>query len=600
MSAQSEPLALAAEFPAASRDEWLAVLTEVLRKSGTGGDPLRVLSTETYDGVLIEPLYTRSDEPDVGLPGWPPFVRGARTAGTVAGWDVRQRHGDPDPGRANAAVLADLQNGATSLWLVLGESGLAVTELPRALDGVHLDRTPVALDAGTQIAQAGEVLLKAAADRGVEPVQLAGTLGADPIGLATRLGTTPDLTTLVRLIGMIADYPALCAITVDGTIYHDAGGSDADELAVATSVGVAYLRALTDAGLSIDAALGQLEFRLAVTVDQFLSIAKLRAARRIWDRVAELAGGSGSRRGQRQHAVTSAAMMTRRDPWVNMLRTTIACFAAAVGGAEAITVLPFDSALGLPDGFGRRIARNTSSILHDESSLSRVIDPAGGSWYLESLTDRLAETAWDRFTALERSGGAANFDAVRSLIKSTAARRRDNIAHRRDPITGVSEFALADEPLLERPGSPAMPGGGLPRLRYAEAFEGLRDRADAAATRPTVFLAALGAPSAHAGRVGFATNLFQAGGIEPVVHTGDVPELVAGFRASGTAVACLCSSDATGIAELSEALKTAGARTIWLAGPPSDDDAGIDGYLHDGCDAVAVLTTTLADLGVST
>ncbi len=141
-----------------------------------------------------------------------------------------------------------------------------------------------------------------------------------------------------------------------------------------------------------------------MTADQFASIAKLRAARMVWSRVAELSGADGA---QHQHAVTSAAMMTTRDPWVNMLRTTIGCFAAAVGGAEVITVLPFDSAIGVPDDFARRIARNTSAVLHDESSLSRVLDAGGGSWYLESLTAALAETAWATFTELERGGGAA-------------------------------------------------------------------------------------------------------------------------------------------------------------------------------------------------
>ncbi len=193
--------------------------------------------------------------------------------------------------------------------------------------------------------------------------------------------------------------------TVDATIYHDAGASDADELAVATAVGVAYLRALTDAGLSIDEAFAAVEFRFAVTADQFLSIAKLRAARQIWARVAELSGARD--RGQHQHAVTSRAMMTHRDPWVNMLRTTIACFAAAVGGADAITVLPFDAAIGLPDDFARRIARNTHAILHDESSLGRVVDAAGGSGYVETITAQLAEKAWAEFTAHRARGRRA-------------------------------------------------------------------------------------------------------------------------------------------------------------------------------------------------
>ncbi len=242
--------------------------------------------------------------------------------------------------------------------------------------------------------------------------------------------------------------------TVDATVYHDAGASDAQELGIGTAVGVAYLRALTDAGQPIDDALAALEFRWAVTAEQFPSIAKLRAARRIWDRVAQLCGADEQRRGQRQHAVTSAAMMTRRDPWVNMLRTTIACFAAAVGGAESITVTPFDAAIGESDDFARRIARNTQAVLHDESSLARVTDAAGGSWFVESLTEELAGAAWQVFTEIERAGGALaalDDELIGTLVLRTERARADDIAHRRAPITGVSEFADVDEAPVERP-----------------------------------------------------------------------------------------------------------------------------------------------------
>jgi methylmalonyl-CoA mutase len=613
MSAHSQPLELAADFPASTRDEWRSLVAAVLRKSGLpdGADPELALATSTYDGITIKPLYTADDAASLnhdGLPGHPPFVRGATPEGAAAtGWDVRQRHLDPDPARTNRAALADLAGGATSLWLVLGDGGadggLAVADLPAALDGVYLDLAPVALDAGAQTSAAAAALLSLAERRGVDPAELSGTLGADPIGLRARTGAeaAPDL--LLRLAEQSRAFENLCIATVDGTIYHEAGGSDSAELGIATSVGVAYLRALVDAGLGVDAALRRLEFRFAVSADQFLSIAKLRAARRIWDRVAELSGASAQRRGQRQHAVTSAAMMTQRDPWVNMLRTTIGCFAAAVGGAEAITVLPFDAALGLPDDFARRIARNTQAILHDESSLARVIDAAGGSWYIESLTDQLAEKAWSTFTAIERGGGApAALDGgtIAGLLATTRDARAADIAHRRAPITGVSEFAFIAEPPVVRDPAPTPPNGGLPRIRYAQDFERLRDRSDAAPTRPTVFLAALGPVAAHAARVGFAGNLFQAAGIQPVVGTGALDDIVAAFRDSGSAVACLCSSDKV-YADAAEptvaALRAAGAQHIWLAGKL--EVPGVDGLLFAGCDALSALRTTLDRLGVS-
>ncbi len=588
MPAPSDPLPLAAEFPPATRDQWIEMVTGVLRRSGLAedADPVAALSATTYDGIPVRPLYTAADAPPepAGSPGSAPYVRGATADGpTVTGWDVRQRHADPDPARLRASLLNDLETGATSLWLVLGAAGLPVAGLPAALDGVHVDLAPVALDAGAQTAEAAEAYLRLVGERGLDPAEVRGSLGADPIGLRARTGVAAELGLLVPR----PDFPHLQVATVDATAYHDAGASDATELATATAVGVAYLRALTDAGLPVDAALDAVEFRFAVSADQFASIAKLRAARRIWGRVAALCEAEPAR-GQRQHAVTSAAMMTRHDPWVNMLRTTVACFAAAVAGADAITVLPFDAALGLPDDFARRIARNTQSILHDESSLGRVLDAAGGSWYVETLTDQLALAAWDAFTAIERAGGALaalESGMLGELVARTREQRAGDVAHRRAPLTGVTEFPLPDEPAVPRvPAPPAPAGGPLRPVRWAAEFEALRDAVEAVSPRPVVHLATLGPIAVHAARLGFARNLFQAGGFHVAVGP---PEDLA-----GTPVACLCSADPLYSAEAVAALRDAGARHVWLAGR---GDYGADGYVYTGCDALAVLRKT-ADL----
>jgi len=617
-SSSGQPLALAAEFPAATDEQWRALVAGVLRKSGLAddADPIEALSSTTYDGIEIRPLYTataasESGERATGYPGSAPFVRGASVAGDeVMGWDVRTRHFGPSAQRANAAALADLEAGATSLWLVVGEAGIAVADLGAALENVYLDLAPITLEAGAQTRAAAAALLALAAERGVSPTELSGSLGADPIGVRARTGADADPTLLADLAAQASGYVNLRLATVDGTVYHDAGANDSDEIGIATAVGVAYLRALTDAGLDVDAALAAIEFRFAVSADQFLSIAKLRAAREVWSRVAELCG-AGNARGQRQHAVTSSAMMTQRDAWVNMLRTTIGCFAAAVGGADSITVQPFDSAIGLSDDFARRIARNTQAILHDESSLGRVLDAAGGSWYVESLTADLAEKAWQTFTAVEAAGGAlAALDAglIEERIAGTRAVRNADIAHRRAPITGVTEFAFPAEQAVVREAAPAAPSDGrLAPTRYAEPFEALRDRSDAADARPTVFLAALGPFAAHTARVGFATNLFQAAGLNVVVGSGEPDEIVSAFVSSDTSVACLCSSDklySEFAASEAAALKAAGAKYLWIAGKPGKDEesdrtAGIDGYLYAGCDALDVLTTTMSVLGVN-
>ncbi|WUD76558.1 methylmalonyl-CoA mutase small subunit [Streptomyces sp. NBC_00510] len=623
-------LSLAAEFPDATHEQWRRLVEGVLRKAGkdvSGQAAEDALSTTLEDGLTTRPLYTAPDAPDafgdrVGLPGFAPFTRGGAPAGGVlGGWDVRQRHARPDAARANEAVLADLENGVTSLWLVLGDAGLPVSALGAALDGVYLDLAPVVLDAGADFEAAGQALFALYDERGVSRRAARGNLGADPLGHVARTGDGDALAARTAAAAGLArraheQYPGLRALTVDALPYHEAGGSAAEELGASLATGVAYLRALTEAGLPVDAACGQLEFRYAATADQFLTIAKLRAARRLWARVAQVCGATATVAGQRQHVVTSPVMMTRRDPWVNMLRTTVATLGAGVGGADSVTVLPFDHALGLPDAFARRIARNTSTILLEESHLARVVDPAGGSWYVERLTDELAGAAWAWFQELERSGGQAAALAsglVADRLAATWAKRAQALAKRREPITGVSEFPLLSEAPVERDPAPAAPSGGLPKVRRDEAYENLRARSDAhlAATgsRPKVFLAALGPAAAHTGRVTFAANLFQAGGIEPVHDpvTVDAATVAEAFARSGAQIACLCSSDALyeeRAADVAAALKAAGAGRVFLAGRPGEHEqaytaAGVDGFVFAGGDAVAVLTSVLDRMGVA-
>ena len=608
MTIPDEGTDLAAEFPAASHADWRELVRAVLVKSGRGAAetadaPEELLASTGYDGISVAPLYTAADLPAAaaGLPGLAPFTRGGRPEGAAAaGWDVRARHADPDPAAAGEAILADLENGVGSLWLTLGPGGLPVDGLSVALSGVLLDLAFVTLDAGAEAIPAAEALLALYAERGIPASEVGGNLGLDPIGLAARTGAAADLAGAAEFVARRAGaFPELRGIVVDGLPFHEAGGSDTQELGAAIAAGVGCLRALTAAGLDVDTAARQLEFRFAVTDDQFTGIAKLRAARRLWARVAEVSGVRGAGAAQRQHAVTSPAMLTRRDPWVNLLRGTVACFAAGVGGADAVTVLPFDHAIGRPGAFSRRIARNTQSVLLAESRLAGVIDPAGGSWYVEKLTDELAHRAWTEFTAIERAGGIEAelaSGALAARLAETAAARAANIATRRDPITGVSEFPDLAEAPVERTPWPATESGGLPRVRYAAGFEELRDRSDAvlASTggRPAVFLATLGPVAEHTARASFAGNLFQAGGFDTPAAgaTSDVDGLVAAFSASGLSVVCLCGTDSayTGQAGAAvAALKTAGASRVFLAGSPKTGFA--DDFVYRGCDALAVL-----------
>ncbi len=614
-----DELTLAGEFDAVTRDQWRELVAGVLRKAGREDlpDPVEdALRVPVATGVSVAPLYTAEDAGDlptaVGVPGVPPFVRGARAgahpeSGTPAAWDIRQRHAHPDVATTKEAIAADLENGVTSLWLVLGEGAIPVESLGDVLADVLLDLAPVALSGGPAAAEAFLSLVEGRTD--LAPGRLAGTR---PAGRARRerRGAGPVRAGRRRPPRRVASGPARRRRRRHGLRRRRGVGGRGARL-LARGRGRLPAGAPTRrAGLSVDEAFGQLEFRYSASADQFTTIAGLRAARRLWDRVGDASGASPEARAQRQHAVTSSVMTTKHDPWVNLLRTTVACFAAGVGGADAVTVQPFDAALGLPDSFSRRIARNTQNLLIEEGHLARVLDPAGGSWYVESLTESLAQAAWDWFTEIERAGGlvaALDSGLVRDRIAAAWDDRAQRLAHRTDAITGVSEFPNLAEKLPDRQpavsslarrsaaGDP-LPSGGLPRVRAAQEFEELRDRAVSAPRPPRVYLATIGPIARHTARATFAGNLFQAGGLETPSGDG-----VSGFAEADTTVACICGTDkdyAEHAAGLAKELRDAGATSVWLAGKSDLAVDGVDGYVSAGCDAVDVLRTVHEQAGV--
>lgn len=634
----ADHMELAAGFPPADRERWLGAVREVLvRGRGDVSDDevrrlfARVLETPTNDeDITLQPLYTAADAPppgSEGLPGFAPFTRGARPLLPGGSWDVRQVvqvHGD---GAAAAGRAVDeLENGAVSVLLDLRAADTVdAALLDRALEGVELDAAAVGLAAGARAVPAAEALRALWAEHGIADAAALASLGADPVGEHAASGGAhgPVADDLAAVAGLAADvarrHPHVRTVTVDAAIYHDAGASEAEQLGAALATGVEYLRALAAVGLDPAAAAGQVEFRLAAGPQQFLTIAAFRAFRRLWARVGEVCGLEPHRRGARLHAITSRAMVTRYDPWVNLLRDTVACFSAGVAGAEVITVEPYDILAGDDAGaLGRRLARNTQALLIDESGVGRVADPAGGSWYVERLTDEYARAGWAWFQEIEAAGGmVAALDAglVQRRIAATWEARRTNIAHRRDPITGVSEFPNIDEPVP----APAEPEASRPTpippvapRRYAEPFERQRARADrheaATGSRPAIFLACLGTPAVHTTRATFAKNLFEAGGIRalsgPAAGLGADDDIAAAFRSSGAALACLCSADSVYAewgTQAAAALADAGAARVFLAGRPDEAlrAAGVDEFAHAGIDALALLGRALDAAGVA-
>lgn len=595
----------------ADRERWRSAVAGVLAKStrtdpaDLPAEPERLLDSPTYDGFPIRPLYTSFDSlPEPPLPGQWPFVRGGDALRDVkSGWKVAESFPATAPAtvsQVNGAILLALTEGVSALVIGIGgPGGVSPSELDQLLDGVFLDLVPVIfeIDSGTADfnAVSDTVLSLLSGLDEDQRSRLSIDLGADPLTAPLSGRPAPDVDDVVATAAKLGEHHGhVRAIAVDGPAFHNGGANASWELAGMVAAGVAYLRMLTDGGLPMADALRQISFRVAADDDQFMTIAKLRAARRLWARVAEVVGAPEAGAAT-LHAVTSLAMMAKRDPWVNMLRTTLAAFSAGVGGADTVQVHPFDVAIdggfpGTAASFARRIARNTQLLLLEESHIGRVLDPAAGSWHVEDLTDRLARQAWEHFQDIESRGGfGAARDHVAEQIAAVAGRRADDIAHRRTAVTGVNEFPnLAEGPLPQ--------GDPLPDVtRYAAAFETLRDRSDAflskTGARPRVSLLPLGPLAEHNIRATFATNLLASGGIEAVTDI------------DGATIAVICGTDSRYATEASAAVdraRGAGVSHVLLAGPEkavAEAESKPDGYLTAKIDAVAALSDLLDRLG---
>ncbi len=597
--------AITGDFPSATEADWRKLVDAVLK-----GAPFERLKSRTHDGLTIEPLYPR-----------------ARTATTIAGrptgtpWAVMQRVDHPDPAAANAQAKEDLENGASGLVLVFAESvsangfGLeaAAPSLAQVLDGIDLGRDTI-LDLNLSPRTRGVVrdLATLIKHRGIDPPSIDLRFSLNPIGGFAASGRSPQTwqnlapAFAATITELAADGFRGPFAVADGRVIHNAGGSEAQELAFALASALTYLRALEQSGMSLEAAYAAIYFRLTADADQFLTTAKFRALRKLWARVATASGLPP--KPTIVMAETAWRTMTRRDPYANILRATIAVAAAGLGGADAVTVLPHTAALGLSDAFARRVARNMQLILLEESNLARVTDPAAGSGAFESLTEQLCLAAWTQLQAIERAGGAwaaLESGLVQRNVAAVRAALEQAVAHGQDILTGSNAFPdIAETPpavldVKPRAAASEQPAtvtvAPLPRLRLTEPFESLREQSDrilaATGTRPKIFLAAIGAPAEFTARVNFAKNFFEAGGIEAV------PGAPADYRRAQAALACLCASDkmsATELAAAAAALKNTGARHIYCAGRPGAREelmreAGVQSFIDEGCDALATL-----------
>lgn len=670
MSEPSAPRSRLCDFPPTSRDAWSEAAAREL-----AGAPLERLATRSRDGIAVAPLYTvdlRSADPGLDAPpGAPPFVRGVRPASAGAGWRIRQPIDEASATAAAASARRALAAGADSLWIRLDEGaqrgrtgdagvrpGVALRDardLDALLAGVDLTCAPVFEVGAAGLPVAASVLDRARA-LGLDLGALEFTVGGDPLG-ALALGglgvdlerALDDLAVVVRELADAA--PRARSVIASSIAFADAGASPALELALLLAVGVEYLQRLGARGLPVDRVAPRILLAMSVGRDVFGELAKLRAARLLWSRLVAALGGDAAAQAPALHVEGSWRELTRFDPWVNLLRGTTAAVVGVVGGAESVATHPFSAALGV-DEDAERWAVNTQLLLREESHLDRVIDPAGGSWYVDALTDRLARAAWERFCGLARAGGLVavlRSGAIQAEIAAQARVQGDAIATVREPITGVSRFAILDEAVPpHRPPTPADPqdmsagtGPGVPggtdpladgrahegalaaaaaalragasitalvgadagagesvaplaRARLAAGFEALRG-----ATPLRARLVAVGDLAAQKPRIDFVRALLASGGVALVGESPDasVDAALAAFAADPTAAAVICGADGDYpalVPALAGRLRSAGASVLLLAGRPKDQvealrGAGVDIFLHLGCDVLATL-----------
>jgi methylmalonyl-CoA mutase len=663
--------ALFDEFSAVEAEEWRRAVREDLG----GADPDDFLDWSSIEGLSIPAYLRREDTEDL------PHVASDATIPPLADaderpandWTVCQPVSHPDPATANEHARTALDRGASDLRLTYSpsasqDSGLHLTapeHLTTLLDGIDVRTTGLHLEGGVAAPVLYGALRAHLADEDVDPENLRGSVGYDPVA-AFATGQVGDAGRAFALAHDLTDadaFPHFRSASVDGRAYHDAGASAVQALACTLGALTERLARGTEVELPLSTLLDDLQFLVSVSTSYFVEIAKLRALRLLVPQVVEAfadAAGVTMDFGPPDlqiHAETSRRTETIYDPHVSMLRATTEAMAAVLGGCDTLTVRPYDAALRPPDDFGLRIARNVQLILEHEAHFDQVADPAAGSYYIESMTDTLAQRAWDKFQEIEAEGGI--IDALRSgtlqqQIAQTRQERRDAIDEREHVLVGTTHYPALGERRrddLDRPeGSPSSNGTAvaplpspaldgirtalrdgtpfpaitsalqndespiapLPRIRVAEEIESIRLRTEAYAEThdgpPQVLLAPLGPPAARSARATFARNFLGVAGfaIEEPLKFESVDAVADAAVEQNADVVVLCSSNAE-YPKLAPSLAAALAdrghdALLGIAGAPDDIDAGdhADFFVHQNSSLNETLTTLQNLLGIPT
>ncbi|MDB4106645.1 methylmalonyl-CoA mutase family protein [bacterium] len=597
-------LELGNDMPAANKEAWLEAVDAALR-----GKSVDHLVSTDLAGFTRQPLYTQDTAPShhsrqnaSGLPGFAPFTRGARVVNNrFLPWHIAQRLTPGRKGSDNAAAITDLTGGVTALLVDFSDQLLGVDALDALLDGVMLDIAPLSIQPGPHGLAAAETILALRETRGLDP-QVPGYLNLDPLSASLRYASAQDID-LARLVEITQGHDALCWMTASGATWHDMGASLVQELAWVLSSVTQYLRQFEAIGIDPAVALPKITITLATDGDFFASLSKIRAARLLF---ANLAAGLGVEAIPQIHVETSRRALSDVDPWVNILRATVSGMAAGIAGVDMMTIAACTATSDNDNELTRRIARNTQIILQEESHIGQVADAAGGSWYVESLTDQLSQQAWAIFQQIEAAGGLAASLEKGDIAAAVNQQRADfdrAIDNRSLPLVGVSEFPNLDEAALPMKASgPAEDEAqtGLGAYRFGARYEGLRRTAQK--SKPKVFLACLGDMASYTPRLNFAANLYAVGGLHAVSGSGgfETDEIVAEFAKSTAKIAVICGSDEdyeTHADALAKALREAGTVHLALAGKPREND-DMDDYCYAGGPAYALLAAIHQKLGL--
>jgi len=593
------------EFASPTRDEWVEATVKSLK-----GKPFEKLIKSTYEGFDLQPMYRGEDIADIAhkdtLPGQYPYVRGTQADGYQSQpWLIAQDLNISDLQAFNNALKHALASGQTAIYLEKTININTIERIEIAFADIDLTQHPIFVETDMD-ATAIYNLLADYLDNDIH-----GAIGYDPLHHLAKIGvvSTDSFDSMAKLTKLANQQsPDLDTIAIHTHIYHDAGANAAQELAIAMATGVTYISEMLDRGLDIDTIAQTIRFFVSIGENFFMEIAKVRAIKMMWAQIIREFGGDAESQKIKLHASTGTRNKTRQDAHVNMLRVTTEAMAGAIGGVDSLTVAPFDSSFGKSDDFSRRIARNVQLILQEEVNLANVIDPAGGSWYVENLTNQLSQSAWEFFQQIEAQGGmisALKTDMIQEQIQAVADTRTKNIASRKDVLVGTNKYPDLNETLPEdqnivqdnmlETGNNMIKITSLQPIRLSDPFEQLRANADvhhqANGHLPQIFLANFGELSDYKARMEFTQGFYEVGGFD-LISQGGYDTLESGIDAtlvSDAGAVVICSTDAKYAEVVPEFVQAIKAQKpdmiIILAGYPKDKldeykQVGVDDFIH--------------------